>query len=94
MKCVKGRPRDERRLVGDPEMFHRLVRIHEKNTLFGEPMLAKLCFVVEKYAPYFRGEPGKQAHTLSPISVQHERGPLQAEASCQRWEHRGFQVCL
>lgn len=41
MKGVKGRPRDERRLMSDPEMFYCLVRIHEKNTLFDEPMLAK-----------------------------------------------------
>lgn len=94
MKRVKGRARDERRLVGDPEMLHRLVGIHKENALFEEPKLAKQCIAIEKYSPYFPGEPEKQAHTLSPISVQHERGQLQAEASCQRGEHRGFQVCL
>lgn len=84
MKGVKGRPRDERRLVGDPEMLHCFVRIHEKNTLFDEPMLAKLRLVIEEYAPYFRGEPEKLVHTLLPIFGQHERGPLQAAANCQR----------
>lgn len=41
MESVKCRPGDERRLVGDPEVLHRIVRIHKENTLFGKPMLAK-----------------------------------------------------
>jgi hypothetical protein len=94
MEGMQGRTRDQRRLVGDPEMLDRFKSIGKDDSLRGRVSVrfVRVMRRSNRGVPYCPFALGIRDHTSSPIRLPSLRARLLVVEDSQRSARQGFLV--